>query len=129
MEKLTEIKSRLLQFAKTEGLTKEKFYSKIGIDGANFRGKNAESDLGSEKIVSILRVFPELNPDWLMLGNGEMYRKNGEFLQESSTSYVKIPTDVWEAIKLQTASLKEKDAQISRLIGILEGKTVELVKQ
>ena len=79
MEKLTEIKSRLLQFAEQQGLKKEEFYRQIGIDGANFRGKNALSELGSEKIVSILSTFPDLSPDWLLLGKGEMLRvKEGE---------------------------------------------------
>lgn len=35
--------------------------------------------------------------------------------------FVKIPTDVWEAMQMQTASLKAKDEQISRLIEMLSG--------
>lgn len=121
MEKLTEIKSRLLQFAKNQGYKKEDFYSKIGIDGANFRGKNGISELGSEKIVSILIIFPELNSDWLLLGKGEMLREKCENVGGEGRGFVKIPTDVWETMQMQTASLKAKDEQISRLIEMLSG--------
>jgi hypothetical protein len=32
------------------------------------------SELGSDKIVRILQLYPELSPDWLLLGNGVMIR-------------------------------------------------------
>ena len=121
MEKLTEIKSRLLQFAKVQGYKKEEFYRQIGIDGANFRGKNANSELGSDKIVSILTAFSDLSPDWLLLGKGEMLREKRENVGGEGRGFVKIPTDVWETMQLQTASLKAKDEQISRLIEMLSG--------
>ena len=121
MEKLTEIKSRLLQFAKLQGYKKEEFYRKIGIDGANFRGKNANSELGSEKIVSILTTFSDLSPDWLLLGKGEMLREKCENVEREGIAFVKIPTDVWEAMQIWTESLKRKDDQISQLIEMLKG--------
>lgn len=121
MEKLTEIKSRLLQFAKVQGYKKEEFYRQIGIDGANFRGKNANSELGSDKIVSILTTFSDLSPDWLLLGKGEMLRQNSEKNNDERVPMVKIPADVWETMQMQTASLKAKDEQISRLIEMLSG--------
>lgn len=106
MENLTEIKSRLIQFAKAKGFTREEFYKKIGIDGANFRGKNASSELGSDKIVSILQVFPELNSDWLLLGKGEMLRSEAPKPAPSSADSDKI----WKEI------LADKDRRIEELI-------------
>ena len=106
MENLTEIKSRLIQFAKEKGFTREEFYKKIGIDGANFRGKNASSELGSDKIVSILQVFPELNSDWLLLGKGEMLRSEETKQVLSTTESDKI----WKEI------LADKDRRIEELI-------------
>jgi hypothetical protein len=121
MEKLTEIKSRLLQFAKVQGYKKEEFYRQIGIDGANFRGKNANSELGSDKIVSILTTFSDLSPDWLLLGKGEMLREKRENVEREGIGFVKIPTDVWTAMQIWTESLKRKDDQISQLIEMLKG--------
>lgn len=71
-----EIKGRLLQFAEHQGIPKYKFYEKISVAPSNFAGKSAESNLSSSKIAEILRIFPELSADWLLLEKGEMLRKN-----------------------------------------------------
>lgn len=75
MRKFSEIKERLLEFAKIKRIKKMEFYEIIGIDSSNFAGKMAESELSADKIARILVIFPELNPDWLLLGKGEMLRK------------------------------------------------------
>lgn len=126
MEKLTKIKSRLLQFAKNQGLKKEDFYAKIGIDGANFRGKNALSDLGSEKIVSILTIFPELNPDWLLLEKGEMLRKNNSKNVNVTSSpqsnvtngdmKIEAPAQLLDIVQQQQATISRQSELIERLL-------------
>lgn len=73
---LDTVKSRLLQFAKSQHLVMMDFYKKISIAQSNFSGKCAESALSTDKIIYILNVYPELSADWLLLGKGEMLRKN-----------------------------------------------------
>ena len=143
MEKLTEIKSRLLQFAEQQGLKKEEFYRQIGIDGANFRGKNALSELGSEKIVSILSTFPELNSDWLLLGRGEMLRSASQSVgnishstavgvnvngNDINISYDPLLLPTVESLSDSVAKLTAQNAQLlgelSRLISIVERKAL-----
>ena len=118
-----------MQYAKIQGYKKEEFYREIGIDGANFRGKNALSDLGSEKIVSILTNFPDLNPDWLLLGKGEMLRQqdpapapstapNDFLLQLLAEKDNRIEALVREneRLQLQLESERKKSASMSALI-------------
>lgn len=141
MEKLTEIKSRLLQFAEQQGLKKEEFYRQIGIDGANFRGKNALSELGSEKIVSILSTFPDLNSDWLLLGRGEMLRSSTQSVgnishstavgvnvngNDINISYDPLLLPTVESLSDSVSRLTAQNAQLlgelSRLIDIIQNK-------
>lgn len=142
MEKLTEIKSRLLQFAEQQGLKKEEFYRQIGIDGANFRGKNALSELGSEKIVSILSTFPELNSDWLLLGRGEMLRPatqsvgnishstavgvnvNGNDINISYDPLLPTVESLSDSVAKLTAQNAQLLGELSRLISIVEKKAL-----
>lgn len=70
------VKERLLQFAKSQGLMMMDFYEKISVVQSNFSGKGGESALSSDKIIHILMIYPELSADWLLLGKGEMLRKN-----------------------------------------------------
>lgn len=142
MEKLTEIKSRLLQFAEQQGLKKEEFYRQIGIDGANFRGKNALSELGSEKIVSILSTFPDLNSDWLLLGRGEMLRSatqsvgnishstavgvnvNGNDINISYDPLLPTVESLSDSVAKLTAQNAQLLGELSRLISIVEKKAL-----
>jgi hypothetical protein len=76
LQKIDEIKMRLLQFAKEQKLIMGDFYEKISLAPSNFSGKAMYSSLKSENIVTVLKVYPELSADWLLLGKGEMLRKN-----------------------------------------------------
>lgn len=126
MEKLTEIKSRLLQFAEYQGLKKEEFYRQIGIDGANFRGKNALSELGSEKIVSILSTFLNLNPDWLLLGKGEMLRSDAQKTVSSSAD--SVPWSRYDAAQQEIGALRTRLEQSAESVARLLKENSELRK-
>ena len=76
LQKIDEIKKRLLQFAKEQKLIMGDFYDKISLAPSNFSGKALESSLKSENIVTVLKVYPELSADWLLLERSEMLRKN-----------------------------------------------------
>ena len=119
--KISEIKGRFLQFIETQNISVYKFSTESGISKSNFSGKSLQSELGGGQISEILTYFPDLSPDWLLLGKGEMLREKGEKSEEGRVSMVKIPADVWETMQMQTASLKAKDEQISRLIEMLSG--------
>lgn len=119
--KISEIKGRFLQFVETQNISVYKFSTESGISKSNFSGKSLQSELGGGQISEILTYFPDLSPDWLLLGKGEMLREKCENVGGEGRGFVKIPTDVWETMQMQTASLKAKDEQISRLIEMLSG--------
>ncbi|MBR3987518.1 MAG: hypothetical protein IKK04_10250 [Bacteroidales bacterium] len=117
---MAEIKERLIKYLKISGISKKDFSEKTGISLWNITGKSVKSELGGEQISLIIGNYPNISPDWLITGKGEMLRENGE-KSEEGRGFVKIPTDVWETMQMQTASLKAKDEQISRLIEMLSG--------
>ena len=59
-------------------IKKEDFFNSLGVSYSNFKGSNLLSELGSDKIVKILSNYPELNPDWLLTGEGPMLREKQE---------------------------------------------------
>ncbi|MDE6860340.1 MAG: S24 family peptidase [Duncaniella sp.] len=76
MAKTLTIKEKILAFLKEQGIKKVDFFEKTGIQSSNFKGANLTSAPGSEMLVKILTIYPELSAEWLMTGNGEMLKTN-----------------------------------------------------
>lgn len=72
MDKITTIKERVLFFLEEKSIKKESFYRETGMSASNFKGAGLKSDLGIDKVVKILTVYPELNNHlhWLIKGEG-----------------------------------------------------------
>lgn len=71
---LSSIKGRVLQYIEYKGITKKSFYEITGISSSNFKGAGAKSELGGDKIITILTTYTEINPIWLLLGEGNMLK-------------------------------------------------------
>lgn len=69
------IKERLVEYLKINGVSKKDFSEKTGISLWNLTGKSMQSEIGGAQISQSLGYFPNLNPDWLLLGIGEMDRQ------------------------------------------------------
>lgn len=116
---MAEIKERLINYLKISGISKKDFSEKTGISLWNITGKSVKSELGGEQISLIIGNYPNISPDWLLLGKGEMLREKRENVEGEDMGFVKIPTEIWRGYLLQNESLKAKDEQISKLIEII----------
>ena len=84
------IKERIIKVIELKGIPKEIFFKKIGMTSANFRGDAKKTPLNSTAIENILSEIPDLNPRWLLTGEGDML--NGQagdnvLVCEKATSY------------------------------------------
>lgn len=77
MDKKFTIKEKIFAFLAEKGIKKTDFFESTGIQSANFKGKNMQSQLGGDMIVKILTTYPELSPEWLLTDRGEMLKTNG----------------------------------------------------
>ena len=68
------IKSRVLDFLKSQKIKKVQFNRETGLSLANYKGVGLKCELGGDKITRILTSYPELNPEWLLLGTGNMLK-------------------------------------------------------
>lgn len=67
-----DIKERIKQFAESKGIPVYKFEQEAGL--SNGYVNSIRKGIGNEKLLLILRAFPEIRRDWLLFGEGEMLR-------------------------------------------------------
>lgn len=74
------MKEKIQLLIKKEGLTQSRLAEILEIQPANVSHiMSGRSKPGFELLQKILRRFPHISPDWLLLDQGEMYRQVGEF--------------------------------------------------
>lgn len=105
------------------GLYKRADWAKyLGYNSAYLSGVlNGKEQLTDSFLKKISDEFG-INPDWVKTGNGSVFIENDNINSSTSSSdgSISIPSDVWEVIRMQAASLERKDAQIDRVIDLLE---------
>jgi polyhydroxyalkanoate synthesis regulator protein len=121
--KLTNTVERIIHFIKCKSISKREFAKKVGVSHSLI-GKS--KTIGSDKLENILSVYPEINPEWLIMGNGNMLRKSKEYappmLEEVKSEYgKKSNTDDIEELKKEITYLK-------KIIDLLERENHQLLK-
>ncbi len=80
------MKNRIFQFMQSEGLNAFRFAETLEVQPSSIShilsGRNKPSFDFIEKLLS---KYPKLNPDWLLLGQGPMYRKVEELNNKSDS--------------------------------------------
>lgn len=122
------IKEKILSYLETTGRVKAEFYKALGVSPSNFKGAGKNSALSGDTIALILQLYPDLSPDWLLNGVGEMLRTDNNAtatssLQSSSILGDKLLTminDREATIRLQAeeiGQLKERIRQLEQRLG------------
>src|SRR5690606_21924436 len=79
---MTNIKERVLLISESKGIHKTEFFRVLGLSYANFKGVQKNSALGSDAISTILSNYPDISPEWLITGAGEMLREDNHHTHE-----------------------------------------------
>lgn len=108
-QKNMEIIERIQQIIDHENLNISSFAKKIGVVDQTIRGIviQKRNKPGYDLIVKILQTFNWVNPEWLILGKGEIQKANKDI---GSSKYDTA------SLKELIDYLKEKDDKIEKLI-------------
>jgi transcriptional regulator with XRE-family HTH domain len=108
-----EINSRIALLIEKLGDNKSSFATKVGVSQPIITHiTNGRNNPGLEVIQKILTTCPEVNPEWLILGSGEMFVNN--LLQK------KILNNLLAEIRENLVDLEAKAVDLKSKIEILE---------
>lgn len=77
------LKLRLSKFAYEIGTNKRQFTKSIEVSESFL---TSDGGITEEKILKIISVFPQLNPNWLLTGNGSMLLSNSDNIIENKSN-------------------------------------------
>lgn len=109
---------KLKDFFSRQGLTQQAIADRLGVSQSAVSALLNGKPFGKKNATKWGDEFG-IQPSWLLTGEGEMLKTDTPkpiSLVESREGVISIPSDVWEVIKNQSASLKAKDDQINTLI-------------
>ena len=70
------VKERLQHFLKNERIPASEFSRKMGLSPAYLA--SMRKSMPEEKVERLIQLYPQLNRDWLLYGEGSMYRDLGD---------------------------------------------------
>jgi len=118
---------RIKQYIDLKGVKVSAFEKEIGMSNGSFASqlKNNKT-IGVDKLENILKKYPEINPEWLLTGNGNMLKM--DFLNEAPATYNKTDkedSDDTLNYKELAESRKETIESLKKLIVYLEAQIAE----
>ncbi len=127
------ILERIKQYIDYKGISIAAFEKSIGMSNASF-GKCLKKGgaIGTDKLENVLRVYPEISPEWLLTGAGPMLKEapsaydatvsgnsnGGSNITNSPNSPVNVNDS--DTIRQLLTMLEAKDEQINTLLTIIQ---------
>jgi bacteriophage CI repressor helix-turn-helix domain len=125
--KSLEVALRITSLMENLGMKPADFAEKVGIQkSAVSHLTGARNNPSFEVIVRMLMAFPELNPDWLILGKGEMWRKvevSPQSIKDNLPHQTPHFTSLKELANATPISSVSKQSPIQNSASIVEEKT------
>ncbi|MBF4466894.1 hypothetical protein [Flavobacterium sp. LC2016-12] len=109
---------RVKEFIDYKGITKYKLCQSLGFSN---KFLDNSSNMGTDKAGKILHHFPDLNPEWLLTGNGSMLK--ADILNEAPEIYKKTVKENLEEemdYKELAEARKETIDSLKKIIAYLE---------
>ena len=117
-----------MQIAKKKGVTNRKICQKIGLAYGGFTGENKKRPVNSDTIANLLAEYPEVNPRWLLTGQGSMLREQSAPEVAPPPSEPAFPGFI-EKIQDLSVKVGRLEAENEHLRAAIEAKQKEIEAQ
>ncbi|WP_417040223.1 hypothetical protein [Coprobacter fastidiosus] len=116
-----DIKERIYAFIEHKGISERKFLISSGISTGYM--KNFKTSMGSDKLAGVMKAYPDLNIEWLILGDGEG-RKMLKSSDTANSNESYRDSDISELILNLSKTISDQQGKISSLTEQLKNEEV-----
>lgn len=92
------IRERIIEYCKKSNISVRQFEIKSKM--SNGYVSSIRKSLGLEKLENVLNAFPDLSREWLLYGEGEMLKKQADFIQASNVFPLKTDKKIPDLQKI-----------------------------
>ena len=112
------MEERIRQIIEYYGISTRQFEQKISVsDGLIHKALARKSGLKSDTLAKIMYIFPQINPDWLLLGKGEMLR--GSIPEAPSNATIDKLLERIEDLARENGQLQAENAELKKEVARL----------
>jgi phage repressor protein C with HTH and peptisase S24 domain len=113
------ISERLGQYIEKKGISYYAFENSLGASrGSISKAVKEGKSIGSNVMETIMSIYTDINPNWLLTGQGEMFVNNDEFLLNKEVAAFNLKTD--NALDIQQIPLYDIEA-VAGLVPLFGG--------
>lgn len=110
MNKVSNIKHRIKEFADKTGENKDLFFKNLGTTSANFRGIKLDTKVNADIIEKIVSIYPNVDLHWLITGEhkNEKEKEKESIVMEEPDNYESNYKDKYIKVLEENTALKNE---------------------
>ena len=125
---MENIKERLESYLQFKKINKSEFGRRIGVSNAFI--SSIKKSISPEKLQKIKEVFPDLNIEWLMTGDGDMivseFNGNNNAIGKEASVHVNESGIIEKLLNEMEEQRKNSQEQIGRMLSIIKDLTSKI---
>lgn len=116
--------TRLLEFIKHENIDRKTFAEKTKIDFKIINNLEKFEDLNYDIFDNVFSLFPELNEEWILFGNGNMLKQKESLVYERSSDKVNEQKSHYSSPKTKVSVSNEEIVELKLAPGYILSKVM-----
>ena len=114
------VNKRVLEYLEIKGISKYRFAKDLRVSN---RLLDANSNMGADKAAKIITYYPEINPEWLLTGRGNMLREGVEGVSNTVTgdNNISIGAGKNNRVKINVKEKAELEAKVDKKCEVIAG--------
>ena len=125
------VKQRIKEFIATQGISEREFCRRIGVSSGYI--ESIKQSISPKVMQTISMQYPELNPLWLLMGTGEMFKAGKEETPQQNVAGGVLPSEMLAELlveaRTENARLQAANDKLTEVVQSQQETIAELTRE